>query len=120
MGTNPAHNLAVYAGDYENAAYGVMSIRVEGGALQWSWRGMGAIMAHRHYETFELPEARDRLLPDELPITLLTDREGNVVSLSAPLEPMVKDIVFARLAASAQMPASGPAVLDGTSVADNI
>ena len=97
-----------------------MSIRVEGGALQWSWRGMGAIMAHRHYETFELPEARDRLLPDELPITLLTDREGNVVSLSAPLEPMVKDIVFARLAASAQMPASGPAVLDGTSVADNI
>ena len=25
-----------------------------------------------------------------------TDREGNVVSLSAPLEPMVKDIVFAR------------------------
>jgi hypothetical protein len=45
IGTNPAHNLAVYAGDYENDAYGVMSIRVEGGALQWSWRGMGAIMA---------------------------------------------------------------------------
>jgi hypothetical protein len=76
-----------------------MSIRAEGGALHWSWRGMGAIMAHRHYETFELPEAKDRLLPDQLAITFLTDREGNVVSLSAPLEPMVKDIVFARLAA---------------------
>jgi CubicO group peptidase (beta-lactamase class C family) len=99
MDTRPAHDLAAYAGDYENAAYGVMSIRAEGGALHWSWRGMGAIMAHRHYETFELPEAKDRLLPDQLAITFLTDREGNVVSLSAPLEPMVKDIVFARLAA---------------------
>jgi hypothetical protein len=41
----------------------------------------------------------DRLLPDRLAITFLTDREGNVVNLSAPLEPMVKDIVFTRLAA---------------------
>jgi hypothetical protein len=98
-GTRPAHELAAYAGDYENAAYGAMSIREEGGALHWSWRGMGAIMAHRHYETFELPEAKDRLLPDQLAVTFLTDREGNIVSLSAPLEPMVKDIVFARLAA---------------------
>src|SRR5207302_2026522 len=55
--------------------------------------------AHRHYETFELPDAKDRLLPDHLAITFLTDRDGNVVSLSAPIEPMVKDIVFARLAA---------------------
>ena len=38
------------------------------------------------------------LVPD-LGITFLTDREGNIVSLSAPLEPMVKDIVFVRLAA---------------------
>jgi CubicO group peptidase (beta-lactamase class C family) len=99
MGTRPGHELAAYAGDYENPAYGVMSVRAEAGALHWSWRGMGAIMAHRHYETFELPEIKDRLMPDLLPVTFLTNREGNVVSLSAPLEPMVKDIVFAQLAA---------------------
>jgi CubicO group peptidase (beta-lactamase class C family) len=98
-GTCPAHELAAYQGDYENAAYGVMSIRAESGALRWSWRGMSATMAHRHYETFELPEYKDRLLPDFLSVTFLTDREGNVVSLSTPLEPTVKDIVFARLAA---------------------
>jgi len=46
-----------------------------------------------------LPEVPDRLLPDRLAITFLTDREGSIVSLSAPLEPMVKDIVFVRLAA---------------------
>jgi Domain of unknown function (DUF3471)/Beta-lactamase len=97
--THPAHELADYAGDYEHPAYGVMSITEQGGALHWSWRGMFATMAHRHYETFELPEVPDRLLPDKLAITFLTNRDGNIVSLSAPLEPMVKDIVFVRLAA---------------------
>lgn len=97
--TRPAHDLPDYAGDYEHPAYGMMSIKEEGGALHWSWRGMLATMAHRHYETFELPEVPDRLLPDMLAITFLTDREGNIVSLSAPLEPMVKDIVFVRRAA---------------------
>jgi hypothetical protein len=46
------------------------------------------------YETFELPEVPDRLLPDRLAITFLTDRDGNIVSLSTPLEPMVKDYRF--------------------------
>lgn len=97
--TRPAHDIAAYAADYEHPAYGSMSIRVENGALQWSWRGMAAPMTHRHFETFELPEAPGRLLPDRLVITFLTDRDGNIASLSAPLEPAVKDIVFARLAA---------------------
>jgi hypothetical protein len=55
-------------------------------------------LIHRHYETFELPEVPDRHVPDKLDITFQTDREGNIVSLSAPLEPTVKDIVFVRLA----------------------
>jgi CubicO group peptidase (beta-lactamase class C family) len=97
--TRPAHDLAAYAGDYAHPAYGLMSIKEQDRELHWSWRGMFAAMAHRHYETFELPEVPDRLLPDRLAITFLTDREGNIVSLSAPLEPMVKDIVFVRLAA---------------------
>jgi CubicO group peptidase (beta-lactamase class C family) len=97
--TQPAHELAAYAGEYEHPAYGVMSVREQGGALHWAWRGMFAPLTHRHYETFELPEVPDRLLPDRLAITFLTDRDGNVVSLSTPLELVVSDIVFARLAA---------------------
>jgi hypothetical protein len=46
-----------------------------------------------------LPEVPDRLLPDKLAITFLTNRDGNIVSLSAPLEPMIKDIAFVRLPA---------------------
>lgn len=97
-GTHPAHALVAYAGDYEHPAYGVMSIGERDGALHWSWRGMAAPLAHRHYETFELPEVVGRLMPDGLNITFLTDRNGNIVSLSAPLEQLVKDIVFARQA----------------------
>jgi CubicO group peptidase (beta-lactamase class C family) len=96
--TRPAHELGAYAADYEHPAYGVMSVRYQDGALHWSWRGMFAPLLHRHYETFELPEVPDRLLPDRLAIVFLTDRDGNIVSLSTSLEPMVKDIVFARLA----------------------
>ena len=97
--THPAHALAAYAGEYDHPAYGVMSVREQDGSLYWTWRGMSAALPHRHYETFKLPEAADRLLPDRLAITFLTDRDGNIVSLSAPLEPAVKDIVFTRLAA---------------------
>ncbi|MBR1268848.1 serine hydrolase [Bradyrhizobium sp. AUGA SZCCT0222] len=97
--TRPAHELAAYAGEYAHPAYGVMSVKPRDGALHWTWRGMSAPLMHRHYETFELPEEPHRLQPDRLAITFLTDRDGNIVSLSAPLEPMVKDIVFARLAA---------------------
>jgi hypothetical protein len=95
--TRPAHDLSAYAGDYDHPAYGLMSVREKDGALHWSWRGLYAGMNHRHYETFELPDVPDRHVPDRLPITFQTDREGNIVSLSTPLEPAIKDIAFVRL-----------------------
>jgi hypothetical protein len=50
-------------------------------------------------DTFELPDAPGRLLPDRLAISFSTDREGNIASLAAPFEPLVKDIVFTRIPA---------------------
>ncbi len=97
--TRPSHQLADYVGDYEHPGYGRMSIAQAEGELQWAYRGMSAPLTHRHYDTFELPEAPGRLLPDRLAISFFTDREGNITSLSAPLEPLVKDIVFARVPA---------------------
>ena len=58
---------------------------------------MSEPLAHRHYDTFELLEAPDRLLPDRLAISFSTDREGDIASLAAPFEPLVKDIVFTRI-----------------------
>jgi CubicO group peptidase (beta-lactamase class C family) len=95
--TRPGHDLADYAGDYEHPGYGRITITHAEGKLNWAYRGMSEPLAHRHYDTFELPEAPDRLLPDRLTISFSTDREGNIASLAAPFEPLVKDIVFTRI-----------------------
>jgi Domain of unknown function (DUF3471)/Beta-lactamase len=99
LNTRPGHDLADYAGDYDHPGYGRITIAHAEGTLSWAYRGMSEPLAHRHYDTFELPEAPDRLLPDRLTISFSTDREGNIASLAAPFEPLVKDIVFTRMAA---------------------
>ena len=97
--TRPSHELADYAGDYDHPGYGRITITHADGKLNWTYRGMSEPLAHRHYDTFELPRAPDRLLPDQLAISFSTDREGNIASLAAPFEVLVKDIVFTRVAA---------------------
>lgn len=96
--TRPSHDLADYVGDYAHPGYGQMAIAFANGGLRWDYRGMSAPLTHRHYDTFELPEAPERLLPDRLAMSFFNDREGNIASLSAPLEPLVDDIVFTRVA----------------------
>jgi CubicO group peptidase (beta-lactamase class C family) len=97
--TRPSHDLADYASDYDHPGYSRITITHAEGKLNWAYRGMSAALAHRHYDTFELPEAAGRLLPDRLAISFSTDREGNIASLAAPFEPLVKDVVFARVPA---------------------
>ena len=97
LNTGPSHDLADYAGDYEHPGYGRIAITHAEGQLNWAYRGMSEPLAHRHYDTFELPEAPDRLLPDRLAISFSTNREGDIASLAAPFEPLVKDIVFTRI-----------------------
>ena len=99
LNTRPSHDLADYAGDYDHPGYGRITITHAEGKLNWAYRGMSEPLAHRHYDTFELPEAPGRLLPDRFAISFSTDREGNIASLAAPFEPLVKDIVFTRIAA---------------------
>jgi CubicO group peptidase (beta-lactamase class C family) len=99
LNTKPSHDLADYAGEYDHSAYGRITISHVEGKLNWAYRGMSEQLAHRHYDTFELPEAPGRLLPEGLAISFFTDREGNIANLAAPFEPLVKDIVFSRVAA---------------------
>jgi CubicO group peptidase (beta-lactamase class C family) len=97
-GKRPTHDLADYAGSYDHPGYGRMTIIRAGGGLQWQYRGLSAALTHRHFDTFELPDARGGLLPERLVVTFASDREGNIAALSAPLEPAVSDIVFTRVA----------------------
>jgi CubicO group peptidase (beta-lactamase class C family) len=99
LNARPSHDLADYTGAYEHPAYGRMVIRLEEDALHWAWRGMAAVLSHRHYDSFQLPYVFGELNPDDLVISFATDRDGNIASLSAQLEPLVADIVFTRAAA---------------------
>jgi CubicO group peptidase (beta-lactamase class C family) len=96
LNTRPSHDLADYAGDYDHPGYGRITIAYAEGKLNCVYRGICEPLAHRHYDRFELPEAAGRLLPDRLAISFFTDREGNIATLGAPFEPLVKDIVFTR------------------------
>jgi CubicO group peptidase (beta-lactamase class C family) len=98
LNTRPSHDLADYAGDYDHPGYGRITITHAERKLTWAYRGMCKQLAHRHYDTFELPEAPGRL-PDRLALSFATDREGDIASLAAPFEPLVKDIVFTRVPA---------------------
>jgi hypothetical protein len=83
--------------------YGRITITHVEGKLNWTYGGMSEPLAHRHYDTFELPEApaeslRAALQPNQFTISFSSDREGNIASLAVPFEPLVNDIVFTRLA----------------------
>ena len=93
----PSHELSDYIGSYEHPAYGRMIITRTGDSLHWAYRTFSVPLAHRHYETFEVPRLPYELNPDGLAISFTTDRDGNVASLSAQLEAMVADIVFMRV-----------------------
>jgi len=54
--TKPSHAIADYAGEYENPAYGVLKIGLQGTALQFDFHKMKLPMAHVHYDRFDTPD----------------------------------------------------------------
>ncbi len=98
--TQPSRDLAAYVGDYEHPGYGRITIRHAEGKLHWAFRGMSEPLTHRHYDTFQLPDAPmspGGLLPGQLTLSFSTDREGNIAGVAIPFEPLVKDIAFTRI-----------------------
>lgn len=92
-GTTPAHPLADYAGTYEHPGYGRMVIVANDDALEVRFNALAGSLSHRHYDIFE-HDARDQGVL--FPFNFATDASGDIVSVAVPLEPMVKDIVFAK------------------------
>src|SRR5438445_5288748 len=54
--TKPSHALADYAGDYENAAYGVLKIALKSDTLQFGFHEFQFSMSHFHYDRFDTPD----------------------------------------------------------------
>jgi len=95
-GTRPSHDLPDYAGEYEHPAYGVVRIVSNDGALRWHGLGLDLPISHRHYDLFELG-ADWSIWFENVTVQFHTDREGDIASLSLPLEPAVEPIVFRRM-----------------------
>jgi hypothetical protein len=62
-GTKPSHELADYAGRYENPAYGTARITFDKDHLEWQWSRFHGPLEHFHYDTFT---ARQEFLGDPL------------------------------------------------------
>lgn len=92
-GTQAAHKLEDYAGDYEHPGYGVLKVALREGKLQYTYNSIVASLEHWHYETFNALKSEDPTFEDAK-LTFQADANGNVVNLSALMEPSVNEIVF--------------------------
>ena len=99
MGTHPSHGLKDYEGEFSHPAYGRVTITpgTSGAELQMKLNRLSRPLHHFHYDTFAVaPDPLDPL--EKQKVTFITDLNGDISSLSMPLESMVKPIVFERVA----------------------
>jgi CubicO group peptidase (beta-lactamase class C family) len=96
-GTHPSHVLKDYAGEYQHPAYGIVKIEIEGDHLKGTLHQLSGALKHYHYDVFEFAEDPDNPL-QKSKIMFHTSLEGDVASLSAPIESTLQDIAFTRVA----------------------
>ncbi len=98
-GTKPAHRLEEYAGEYEHPGYGVMKIAWKGGRLEMTYNDITTPLEHWHYEVWNgvkiEGEKADHTFED-FRVMFVTNMDGDVSAVEAPMEPAVKDILFTR------------------------
>ncbi|HJT60002.1 MAG TPA: serine hydrolase [Ktedonobacteraceae bacterium] len=92
--THPSHSLDAYTGEYEHPGYGIFLVELEGDQLKGTFNSMTGTLKHYHYDIFELFLEQFDI---HVKVSFFTNVKGDIGSLSAPLEPTVKDIVFHRL-----------------------
>jgi len=92
-GTKPSYPLEDYAGAYENPGYGRIAVEFVDGALKATYNGMTSELEHFHFDVFRLKND----VFGELKVRFLLNVDGEIESLSAPLQAGVADIVFTRV-----------------------
>lgn len=94
-GTQPAHALDAYVGEYENPAYGVCTIsQRDDGSLLTTYNRLEMPTAHYHYDIFEATLESNET---NFKLAFTTDLKGNVASVAIQLEPSVSASVFTRM-----------------------
>ncbi len=94
QGTAPSHPLEAYVGDFEHPGYGTMTIELDGEQLKAVYNSMEFALKHYHYDIFEAHIERFDI---SLKLSFSMNTRGDIEAVSAPMEPMVSDIVFRRV-----------------------
>ncbi len=98
LGTKPSHKLTDFVGEYENPGYGVIKVNFDGKELNAIFNDIAIKLEHWHYDVFR---CRSREFEDEkILFTFAANSRGDIDRISAPLEPLVGEIVFTRKAGS--------------------
>jgi len=92
--TKPSHNLSSYVGEYDNPAYGKVSVKLENGKLKLYYNNYSYDLEHYHYDVFiaNKPDWQDRKK-----IKFEMNKNGEINTLLIPFEPTVNDITFRKL-----------------------
>ena len=90
-GTTPSHALCDYAGEYEDAAYGVVTISCTAEGLRFKFNYADMPLYHYHYDRFVTPD--DQFM-GKWSVLFGTDAGGIVIELRIAFDD--KEVVFAR------------------------
>jgi CubicO group peptidase (beta-lactamase class C family) len=96
--TQPGHPLDDYVGTYTHAGYGPITISRDANGLKMKFMTFEFPLEHYHFDVFRaVPPAGNPLLANyRWKLAFTTDVDGDVVSLTAPVEPALRATTFNR------------------------
>ncbi|MBN2408549.1 MAG: serine hydrolase [Candidatus Aminicenantes bacterium] len=92
-GTKPSHKLEDFAGDYFHPGYGDLKVTVEKGGLAFIYNDITTPLEHWHYDVFSGLRGGDPVF-ENFQLNFITDANGNIARLEAPMEATLEPIVF--------------------------
>ena len=89
--TKPSHALGDYVGEYENPAYGILKIGLQGDQLQFGFHEFHFPMGHFHYDRFDTPDDEQY---GKFSVNFRSNPQGDIDSAAISLDQA--DAVFTR------------------------
>jgi CubicO group peptidase (beta-lactamase class C family) len=89
--TKPSHAEADYVGEYENPAYGILKIGLQGDQLQFAFHEFHFPMNHFHYDRFDTPDDEQY---GKFSVNFRTNPQGDIDSGVISLDQA--EVVFTR------------------------
>ena len=99
--TTPSHDLADYVGDYTHKGYGKVSTLLSNDSLFLEVRGFKSYLKHYHYDVFKCETG----ILNGSKVAFTMNIDGDIETLSIPLESGIDDIVFTKMITAQELTA---------------